>query len=512
MSLQNRSGKRRRSVSSSAKRQLEPSKKTVWKPVRNQSGVERAAARRRTRRGRASRASPPTARSARRSRVRRTRRERDERDEARPRAARAGSRAAGARRPCAAARGASKASVPSSRRASRSRSIPSRCQGTIECRPTIARRVRSGVVMPSASSGKPGPRVLGADEPAVRRAGRGRCRRTAPASSTAMHHDRRLSSPAHHRGARETGRPLRRSTDAALRSGVFNGSDEPRRAAHGRFPERSGRRSWSTAASCSRPTSRSRSGATTRRRPRTSSCRPRSPRAPRRRSRSYARTKGWELGQIEVDATYDHKAVPRRCEIAIRVEGPVTDDQLARLEKVAASCPVQRAIEGGIDLRRANRACVRAEPRAQRLTEQSTLVFVPAVLKLDHVDLVRREVDVGRALQRRSRRRRACVLREHLALDVVSRLTTSSPGFSWITRPGLRGEAGRGRDPKQTAAVTSTVKVVLSIRASLTSRVSIRGEDRASPSAFLPDACDRVRECSTHPCRERRASTCPAHP
>ncbi len=45
---------------------------------------------------------------------------------------------------------------------------------------------------------------------------------------------------------------------------------------------------------------------------------------------------------------YDHKTVPRRCEVTIRVDGPLTDGQLERLEKVAASCPVQRAIEGGI--------------------------------------------------------------------------------------------------------------------------------------------------------------------
>jgi putative redox protein len=63
----------------------------------------------------------------------------------------------------------------------------------------------------------------------------------------------------------------------------------------------------------------------------------------------YARTKGWELGRVEVDVTYDHKAVPRRCELAIRVDGQLTDDQLARLEQVASSCPVQRAIEGGIE-------------------------------------------------------------------------------------------------------------------------------------------------------------------
>ena len=62
----------------------------------------------------------------------------------------------------------------------------------------------------------------------------------------------------------------------------------------------------------------------------------------------YARTKGWDLGQVDVDVLYHHKAVPRSCEVTIRVDGPLTDEQLVRLEKVAASCPVQRAIEGGI--------------------------------------------------------------------------------------------------------------------------------------------------------------------
>jgi putative redox protein len=62
----------------------------------------------------------------------------------------------------------------------------------------------------------------------------------------------------------------------------------------------------------------------------------------------YARTKGWELGQIVVDVSYDHRVSPPRCDVTIEVGGPVSPAQLARLEKVASSCPVQRAIEGGI--------------------------------------------------------------------------------------------------------------------------------------------------------------------
>ena len=61
----------------------------------------------------------------------------------------------------------------------------------------------------------------------------------------------------------------------------------------------------------------------------------------------YARTKEWELGELSVDVDYEHRATPRRFEIVIRIGGDVTDEQLARLEKVAAACPVRRALEGG---------------------------------------------------------------------------------------------------------------------------------------------------------------------
>jgi putative redox protein len=62
----------------------------------------------------------------------------------------------------------------------------------------------------------------------------------------------------------------------------------------------------------------------------------------------YARTKGWDLGEIAVDADYDQASVPCRCKITIRIERDLSRAQLARLEKVAVSCPVRRSIEGGI--------------------------------------------------------------------------------------------------------------------------------------------------------------------
>jgi putative redox protein len=63
----------------------------------------------------------------------------------------------------------------------------------------------------------------------------------------------------------------------------------------------------------------------------------------------YARTKEWELDKVEVDVEYDHLSTSRRFEIDIRLTGDLSGPQLERLEKIAAACPVRRAIESGIE-------------------------------------------------------------------------------------------------------------------------------------------------------------------
>jgi putative redox protein len=63
----------------------------------------------------------------------------------------------------------------------------------------------------------------------------------------------------------------------------------------------------------------------------------------------YGRTKGWDLGAIDVDVEYDHKAVPRTIDIVIRLGGALDSEQLARLDKVAAACPLRRSIEAGVE-------------------------------------------------------------------------------------------------------------------------------------------------------------------
>jgi len=63
----------------------------------------------------------------------------------------------------------------------------------------------------------------------------------------------------------------------------------------------------------------------------------------------YARTKEWDVGEVTVEVDYDHRATPRRFEIDIHFTAELDQQQLARLEKVAAACPVRRSIESGIE-------------------------------------------------------------------------------------------------------------------------------------------------------------------
>jgi putative redox protein len=63
----------------------------------------------------------------------------------------------------------------------------------------------------------------------------------------------------------------------------------------------------------------------------------------------YARTKGWELGEVAVSVDYDHHASPRRSRIAVQLSGDLSDAQLERLEKVARTCPIRRSLDVGIE-------------------------------------------------------------------------------------------------------------------------------------------------------------------
>jgi len=74
---------------------------------------------------------------------------------------------------------------------------------------------------------------------------------------------------------------------------------------------------------------------------------------------SYARTKGWELGDVCVAVDYENHSTPRRFDVAIELGGDLTDVQLRRLERAARACPLRRSIEAGFEF---DEVIVRREP------------------------------------------------------------------------------------------------------------------------------------------------------
>ena len=69
----------------------------------------------------------------------------------------------------------------------------------------------------------------------------------------------------------------------------------------------------------------------------------------------YARTKQWELGDVSVDVDYDNHSTPRRFEVTITLTGDLTEAQLERLEKVAATLPRASIDRGRNRIPRTNR-------------------------------------------------------------------------------------------------------------------------------------------------------------
>ena len=61
----------------------------------------------------------------------------------------------------------------------------------------------------------------------------------------------------------------------------------------------------------------------------------------------YAKPRDIDLGDLRVHVDYDADTTPRSVEITIRLPDHLTDEQVRRLEKVAETCPVRRALEAG---------------------------------------------------------------------------------------------------------------------------------------------------------------------
>jgi putative redox protein len=64
----------------------------------------------------------------------------------------------------------------------------------------------------------------------------------------------------------------------------------------------------------------------------------------------YARRKGWDVGEIEVQVDFEpaHRGSPTRFAMVVRFPSRVPEEQRERLLTVAAKCPVHRTLEGEV--------------------------------------------------------------------------------------------------------------------------------------------------------------------
>jgi putative redox protein len=64
----------------------------------------------------------------------------------------------------------------------------------------------------------------------------------------------------------------------------------------------------------------------------------------------YARRKGWDIGEIEVEAQYApaERGAPTRFKLVLRLPKSLTPEQVERLSVIAAKCPIHRTLDGEV--------------------------------------------------------------------------------------------------------------------------------------------------------------------
>jgi putative redox protein len=64
----------------------------------------------------------------------------------------------------------------------------------------------------------------------------------------------------------------------------------------------------------------------------------------------YAQRKGWDVGDIEVEASFTpaERGCPTRFSLVLRFPSELSDEQVERLRVIAAKCPVHRTLDGEV--------------------------------------------------------------------------------------------------------------------------------------------------------------------
>jgi putative redox protein len=64
----------------------------------------------------------------------------------------------------------------------------------------------------------------------------------------------------------------------------------------------------------------------------------------------YAKRKGWNVAGLRVDVQYTpaERGCPTRFDLVMKMPAHLTEDQVERLQVIAAKCPVHRTLEGEV--------------------------------------------------------------------------------------------------------------------------------------------------------------------
>ncbi len=63
----------------------------------------------------------------------------------------------------------------------------------------------------------------------------------------------------------------------------------------------------------------------------------------------YSRRHGWPVEGLRVDVDYDADEKPRRVSVRLTLPDGLSAEQVARLRRVAETCPVRRSFEAGFE-------------------------------------------------------------------------------------------------------------------------------------------------------------------
>lgn len=64
----------------------------------------------------------------------------------------------------------------------------------------------------------------------------------------------------------------------------------------------------------------------------------------------YAQRKGWDIGHVEVDVQYSpaERGCPTKFDLVLRIPDDLPEEQVQRLQVIAAKCPVHRTLDGEV--------------------------------------------------------------------------------------------------------------------------------------------------------------------